>query len=444
MKHNFSNKTIWKIALPIMLGNLAQTVISITDTAFLSKLGPTALGAASLAAIYYFVFSTLAWGFSLGVQVIIARRFGQHRPKRIGVIFNHSLVITTILGIFLFSILKWLSPYILNLIISSETIYVQAIEFIDVRSWGIMFVCFNYLFRSLYIGISNTKIITYTTIVMALVNIVLDYSLIFGKFGAPQLGAKGAALASVTAEISALIFFFAYTFSTLKDKGLGLFKQRRYEPVIFWMTLKIAVPAMGQKLLSYGTWMLYFSFVERMGELPLASMMTTRSLFLLVCIPLFAYAATANTLVSRIIGEGYSEEVMPLIWRISRQSFLVLLPIVLLLCFFSRQVLSIYTDDLTLINASIASLYTISLSAITYTVGLTLFEGISGTGNTDHALYVELGALVLYIISAWYFALGIRANIEWVWFSEAVYGVTLGASSYWYLKCYNWLNRKRI
>ena len=92
MKVQITNKEIWRIALPIMLGNMAQTIINFTDTAFLGHLGVIALGASMLAGLFYFVFTTIATGFAIGIQIIIARRFGEGNHGRIGVIFQHGSV----------------------------------------------------------------------------------------------------------------------------------------------------------------------------------------------------------------------------------------------------------------------------------------------------------------------------------------------------------------
>ena len=70
----------------------------------------------------------------------------------------------------------------------SPNIYAAAVEYMDYRHYGIIFVCFNFLFRSLYIGLFDTKVISFTTAIMAMVNIFLDYVLIFGKWGFPEMG----------------------------------------------------------------------------------------------------------------------------------------------------------------------------------------------------------------------------------------------------------------
>ncbi|MEG1555200.1 MAG: MATE family efflux transporter, partial [Bacteroidales bacterium] len=199
MKTSVTNKTIWNIAYPIIFGNLAQTLIVFIDTAFLGHVGKVELGASMLAGIYYYVFSTLAWGFAVGLQIIVARRLGEGNLKRIGAVFEHGLVVVFFLATMLFLLMHFFTDTLLEHVINSPNIYDAAMEFMKYRHYGIIFVCFNFLFRSLYIGLSNTKIITYTTFLMSIVNITFDYLLIFGNHGFPKMGIGGAAIASVMA-----------------------------------------------------------------------------------------------------------------------------------------------------------------------------------------------------------------------------------------------------
>ena len=104
-----TNREIWRIAYPIMLGNLAQTIITFTDTAFLGHLGTIELSASMMAGLYYYVFTTLAMGFAVGIQIFIARRFGEGDLKKIGVVFQHGALFVLGLGILLFSILFFFS-----------------------------------------------------------------------------------------------------------------------------------------------------------------------------------------------------------------------------------------------------------------------------------------------------------------------------------------------
>ncbi|MFR7877450.1 MAG: MATE family efflux transporter [Butyricimonas paravirosa] len=248
MKTIITNKTIWTIAYPIILGSLAQTLITLTDTAFLGRVSEVALGASAMAGIYYYVFSTLAWGFSIGIQIIVARRLGEGKLNRIGVVFEHGLCFVFLLSMSLFLIQRYYSDVLLEPI-QSPNIYAAAMEYMSYRHYGIIFVCFNFLFRALYIGLSNTKIIGYSTAAMATINVIFNYLLIFGKFGFPELGVGGAALASVMAEISACLIFIFYTILKLPIKQYAL---SRSTPGWFMLTVENSLDHVA-KLLSFGT-----------------------------------------------------------------------------------------------------------------------------------------------------------------------------------------------
>lgn len=439
---SIKNKTIWAIAYPIIFGNLAQTLITLTDTAFLGRVSAIALGASMMAGIYYYVFSTLAWGFAMGIQIIVARRLGEGRLERIGVIFEHGLVFVLFLSIGLFLLQHYYTDRILEKIIKSPNICSAAMEYMDYRHYGIIFVCFNFLFRALYIGLSNTKVISYTTALMAVVNIFLDYALIFGKFGFPKMGVGGAALASVCAEVSALLFFIGYTLIKLPLKTYMLFYFHKLEGWLMKAILKLAFPTMIQKLLSFGTWFIFFALVEHMGEGPIAESGIVRSVYMLIMIPVFAFGATANTLTSRLIGERKQAEVLPTVFKTIGQGLLAILPVLLCCLFIPEQVLSIYTNDTALASASIPSLLVICGASIAMSFGMPLFEAVSGTGNTTHALLLESLVLVAYTSSVWFFASYIGTHVAWVWTSEFTYGALIGLASFIYLRFNPWQKKK--
>ena len=141
-----------------------------------------------------------------------------------------------------------------KLFIPSPELYEEALKYMDNRHYGIIFVCFNYLFRSFYIGLSNTKVITFTTLLMASVNIFFDYALIFGKFGLPEMKIEGAATASVMAEISAFIFFIFYTLWRLPIRKYNMFSLPKFDVKLMKSTLKLSFPTMIQRLISFGVW----------------------------------------------------------------------------------------------------------------------------------------------------------------------------------------------
>lgn len=442
LNNSISNKSIIQIAIPIMLGNLAQTLITFVDTAFLGHVGTIELGAAMMAGIYYYVFSTLAWGFAVGIQIIVARRFGEKNYLQIGTVFEHGLMVVLGLSLLLFTLLHFCTDALLSAVIESPDIRFAALQFMKYRHYGIIFVCFNFLFRSLYIGLSNTKVITYTTLLMAVVNIILDYMLIFGNFGAPEMGIRGAAIASVIAEISALIFFIGYTFLRLPIKRFGIFLFKKWDLSLLMSIVKISFPTMLQRLISFGIWFVFFIMIEQTGELAIAVSGIVRSVYSLILVPVFAFGATANTLTSRLIGEGKSQEVKYLLRKIIRLTILLMTGLIIVCLIIPEQLAYIYTDDALLASASVPALYVICGGAISMCFASILFEALSGTGNTMTAFFIESAILVIYVAYIFLVTKIFPQSIEIIWCAEMVYGVFLAIVSFLYLKYANWQKKK--
>ena len=441
MKTSVTNREIWRIAYPIMLGNLAQTIITFTDTAFLGHLGTNELSASMMAGLYYYVFTTLAMGFAVGIQIFIARRYGEGDFKKIGVVFQHGALFVLGLGILLFSILFFFSHRLLHVIIESESIYASASEYLRFRQFGIMFVVFNFLFRSFYVGISSTRVITYSTLIMAVVNIFFDWALIFGHAGLPEMGIGGAALASLLAEITAFFFFWIYTYFKVPHEEYGMFRWHKWQPDLMGSILKVSFPSMIQRLFSFGTWFIFFVMIEKMGEMAIGISSVVRSTYMILIIPCFAFAATANTLTSRIIGEGKSKEVMSVLWKVVKNSVLCASVLAVVTFIMPQLVLHIYTDDMALAQAAVPSVYVIALATMLGAIAMVFFEAVSGTGNTSAAMALEFGVLIVYIV--YVYLMSKTSSVAGVWTAECLYNLLIGTISFVYIRKADW-GRKRI
>ena len=442
MQTKYTYKEIWLIAYPILISLLMEQMIGMTDTAFLGRVGEIELGASAIAGIFYIVMFMVAFGFSIGAQILIARRNGEQQYKEIGNLFYQGIYFQLGMAAVMFIVCYCFAPVILKRLVSSEHIYNAAMSYLNWRVFGFFFSFTAVMFRAFFLGTTQTKTLTLNSIVMVLSNIIFNYVLIFGKWGFPEMGVGGAALASVCAEISATFFFIGYTLVKLPLKTYSLFYFHKLEGWLMKSVLKLAFPTMIQKLLSFGTWFIFFALVEHMGETPIAVSGIVRSVYMLVMIPVFAFGATANTLTSRLIGEGKQNEVMPTVFKTIGQGLIAILPVLLCCLFIPHTVLSIYTDDLVLADASIPSLLVICCASIAMSFGIPLFEAVSGTGNTTNALILESVVLIAYTFSVWFFASYISTRVEWVWTSEFTYGTLIGLVSWLFMRFASWQRKK--
>ena len=353
MNQSIDYKNIWKVSYPIILSGVAQNIVNVTDTAFLGRYGMVELGAAGNAGIFYMVLMMIGFGFTIGCQIIIGRRNGEGNHHKIGELFNSGLFFLLPVSLVLFAFVKLFTPQILSALVASDNILQASIEYLSVRSYGLFFAFFNFLFIAFYTGTTNTKVLTKATFIQAGVNVILDYLLIFGKFGLPELGIEGAALASVISEIAALLYFAYFTYAKTDYKKYNLFQDLNFNWKKQLQILKIAGPIMLQNFMALCTWLSFFMIIEQTGEFNLATSHIVRSIYMVVMIPLFGFSSAASTLVSNIMGEKRSAEVPVLVKRIVVMSILATAIFLPLLLIFPSEVASIYTNDTNLIEGAI-------------------------------------------------------------------------------------------
>lgn len=442
MKPTFSYKNIWDIAYPIILGSIAQNVVNVTDTAFLGRVGEYELGAAAIAGVFYFVIFMIGNGFAIGTQIIVARRSGERKFNLIGRTIDHSFYFLFTLGLIMFLFLKFISPEILSSSINSTNILIHASDYLTYRSWGIIFAFFNLTLGAFFIGVARTRVISYSFILMAIVNIALDYVLIFGKFGFEPMGIKGAAIASATAEATASLFLISYTFKIVDLQKYALLKFSKFNKSVFFTMLKISFPVMIQLLISMSAWLIFFLLIEKLGEHELAVSNIVRSVYIVLMVPIWGFASAVNTLTSNLLGQKKPNEVM----RLIAKAILMCLGFELILSFFNlcfpEIILSVYTSDINLIQDSFGSLNIVNGALILISPAFILFNGVTGTGKTLTALLMESSVISLYLIYIYYVTIINPQTTEIVWSSEFVYAILLGSVSFFYLKFGNWKQYK--
>lgn len=442
MKTKYSYKQIWTIAYPILISLVMEQLIGMTDTAFLGRVGEIELGAAAIAGVYYLAIFMMAFGFSIGAQILIARRNGEGNYKEIGPIFYQGVYFLLIVAIILFTLSVIFSPQILKNIISSPHIYTAAESYIHWRVYGFFFSFIMVMFRAFFVGTTQTRTLTLNSIVMVLSNVVFNYILIFGKFGCPKLGIAGAAIGSSLSEMISVIFFVIYTWKRVDCKKYALHILPGFQNQTLKKILNVSVWTMIQNFISLSTWFMFFLFVEHLGERSLAIANIIRNVSGIPFMVTMAFAATCGSLISNLIGSGEQDCVQGTIRQHIRIGYMFVIPILIFFSLFPDLILSIYTDMSELREASVPSLWVLCSTYLVLVPANVYFQSVSGTGNTRIALVLELNVLIIYVIYAAYFILHLRMDIAFSWTTECVYGIFILLFCYLYMKKGNWQTKK--
>lgn len=438
----YTNKQICHIAYPILISLLMEQMIGMTDTAFLGRVGEVELGASAIAGIFYIVIFMVAFGFSIGAQILMARRNGEGEYREIGKLFYHGIYFQCIMAVVMFVLSFFFSPIILKRIIASPEIYDAAISYLHWRVFGALFSFNAVMFRAFFLSTTQTKTLTLNSIVMVLSNVVFNYLLIFGNCGFPKLGIAGAAIGSSLAELVSLLFFIIYTHYRIDLRKYGLNRIPRFRMATLRRMLSVSLWTMIQNCLSLSTWFLFFLYIEHLGKEPLAITNIIRSVSGILFMMVSAFASTCGAIVSNLIGAGHADAVPSIIRRHIRLAYLFVAPLAVFFCLFPELIVSIYTDIKPLHSASVESLWVMTSSYIVSVPAFIYFQAMSGTGNTRTALALESTALVIYTIYITCLILILRMDVAICWTSEYVYSTCILLFCYLYIKRGHWQLKK--
>ena len=279
LKLTTSYKSILNLALPISLAMLVPQINFITNNIFLAGLGQKELAVAGITGVYYLIFAVIGNGLNNGLQALIARRAGQNQPKDIGKIFVHGIWIALAIAAFGIIITLSLAPSILRAVIHDETIAEIAISFLRIRIWGLPLLYLYVMRNALLVGTNQTRFLVWGTLAEALTNIVLDYGLIYGKLGMPEIGFNGAAYASIIAEAAGLVVIYVVIHIKGINKQFALFEDFRFDPGMTKLILIKSSPLIAQFSISIITWEYFYILIEHHGERELAISNTMRNIF---------------------------------------------------------------------------------------------------------------------------------------------------------------------
>lgn len=424
--------------MPLIIGNLAWTSNGVFDTIFVGQLGNTQLEAIGFASVFYSVLFMMGFSFTRGTQLLIARRLGEMNRKEVGNIMDNTLIALTLVAAVLFMLIKFNLRAILGFMLNSEEVINQCEEFLNYRMWGLIPSFLSFVFIAFYSGIGQTVILALSVGLMTFLNITLNYGLVYGKLGLPEIGIGGSGMATAISETIAVAVLVGGTFYKSRNKEYSLFKFAKFDTAVLLQMAKISVPLMLQSLAAVGAWLLFFSRIEiALGPERLAVSSIYRQLILFFTIPTWSLGSTANTIISNLVGQRDFEGVKIAIRRISIISFGFAVFSTIIIYLFPYFFVEIFVNEfqgVEVIPLAVEALPVIFGVFIMMAFGNILYNGVISLGDIFVALAIELVVVAVYIAYFMYVLNQPWGSIWWVWTAEWVYWFVMIVCSLAYLK----------
>jgi putative MATE family efflux protein len=421
-------KEILTISLPLILGNLAWTSNGVFDTIFVGNLGKVELDAIGFASIFYSVLFMAGFSFTRGTQMLIARRMGELNKHEVGNIIDTTIIAMLAVALVFFGLIKVFTHEILGFMLTNEDIIQKCEVFLNYRIWGLIPSFISFVFIAFYSGIGRTPVLALSVAAMTGLNIFLNYALVYGKFGLPEIGIGGSGLATSISETLAVLVLFGGTFHKRRIHDFFLFRFKKFDISLIKQMSNIAIPLMLQSLAAVGAWLFFFARIEtQLGKDSLAISSIFRQLILFFTIPAWSLGSTANTIISNMVGQKDFSYVKTAIWRISVVSFVFALLSCVVIYLFPSFCIGIFTSkqDAALIPMATEILPVIFGVFILMSFTNIIFNGVISLGDIYIALGIQVLVVIIYIAYFQFMFTLSFVNTFWIWTAEWVYWISI-------------------
>ena len=300
-------KDVLRISLPLVGSMASTTVMLFTDRMFLGWYSMDAIAAATPAGLTAFMFTCFFLGVVAYTNTFIAQYTGSGEHREVGSALWQGIYFALFAGVILVAISFTAEPIFK---LANHPLEVQQLEVIyfEILMMGAIFSLLHDALACFYSGRGLTLTIMVVSMIGAAVNIPLDYALINGKWGFPQLGIAGAAYATVLGHSLILLLYIVLVFRPGNIRAFYLVKEWKLKLDLFKRLMKFGIPAGISFFVEIFAFTLFLFMVGQLGKMELAATNITFAINMLAFLPMIGFSIGTSTLVGQAIGRGRPED----------------------------------------------------------------------------------------------------------------------------------------
>jgi putative MATE family efflux protein len=397
-------KTLFKLSWPIMVGNTMQVLYNLADTFWVGKLGADSVAAISVGFPLVFLLISIGGGMTVAGTTLVAQYTGSDNKEMAdhvaGQIFTLVVFLSLVFGttgfIFDRTILGWIG--------APANIMEDAVAYLDIIFAGVAFMFIFFVFTALLRGVGDTKTPMKMMVFSTIFNIILDPFLILGWGFFPQLGVRGAAIATVLSRALAGLYGIYILFEG--KKGIKLYAKNLIPDLETQKRIiKLGTPsAAEQSIIALGMTIL-MSIVSTFGTLAVAAYGIGNRILSVVMMPMRGLSMATTTMVGQTMGADDADRAEKIAWTAVGLTFGLMTALILITQFFPAQIISVFNDNPEVVKIGVAFLKIVGLSFGFLGVRIVIGGSFRGAGNT-------VAAMVLALVALWGFRVPIASLLS--------------------------------
>ncbi len=415
------------IATPLVLQNMAQTMLGVIDTWFISSIGTEAIAALGLAGVIFFTFYVFYRNSLNALVAFIGRAHGSGDNKKIGEIVWRGFAVVGLLSLSVL-VLPWFFTWIMGIAAPADSgrVAEYGALYMRIRSTEIPIAMFNAVGWAFLVGRGDSRTPMFMMWAMVAVNILLDWIMVPGNLGVPALGVAGAAWATVLANLFNLVVTSLILWSPKNRATFDTGRPRLSNWSDIRRVIEIGLPAGFGDFIEIGSFSVFFAFIGSLGTQALAANQIAVQYMSISFTFGLAISMAASTLVSQFVGAGDPSTAEKAAYRALAIGMGGMGLIGLTYIIAPEVLMSVFTDDQTVISAGVAILSIIAIYQIFDGAGIVLSGALMGGGDTTFTMITRLIlAWGFFLPMAWLAIFRLDSGVTGAWITALIYLSTL-------------------
>lgn len=431
--------TITGLATPIVLGQLSQTLMGLVDTMMVGRLGEGPLAAVAVATLLFSAIAMSIKAVDVAAQSFTARRVGQGRDGEVGPVLGTAVSVSLGAGaVFMMIGLLW-PEALMKMVSGDPEVRHLGRAYLVYRYAGMLPLLFFFQAKAVFDGIGWTRIGMGVGIGMNLVNVLLNWILIFGHWGAPAMGVAGAALASSLSTALAAVAILGFLLQPGTRHRFRILSRTNFRADLIMPFLKIGWPPALQTFGIVIGFLVFYFILGRISVLAVAAANIVMRIASISFMPGVGVGAAVQTLVGQSLGRSDPRGARRSAWYGVGLSVVFMGIFGVFFVFIPGQLLRLFTKSASLIAAGVPILRLMGLVQVADAVGLTLAGALRGAGLTRSVMLVDIiTGFCLFPPLAYLFGIVLDGGLMGAWLAMLTWFTLYAAGMVFLFQRSNW------
>lgn len=418
-------KELLTIAFPLILSSASWSIMHFIDRLFLSWYSAESIAAAMPAGILNFTLMSLFIGAAAYVTTFVAQYTGADQKLEIGTYLWQGIYLS-LAGTALISLCIPLAPYLFSFFGHDKAIAADEVLYFQALCLGAFPCIVNSALSSFYSGRGSTMPIMLVNVMMSVINIILDYIMIFGRFGCPEMGIWGAGIATTISAYAGMAVYIVLIFRPKYEKLFGVFSRFQFKAKAFWRLLSYGIPSGFQLFMDVAGFTAFIILVGRLGKEALGASNIAFSINTLAFMPMVGLGTAVSVLVGQAMGRQVIKDAQTVTFSGFQLALFYMTSISILYTFtpgiFLNPFVKNTAESAGLIGIAIILLRFIALYSVFDSFGVIFGSALKGAGDTRFIMVINiLYSFCFLIIPTYVMIVVLKWNIYFAWLAAAVY-----------------------